>query len=69
MLAQMPRCPKDPTHDEFITSATVVEDWVVDREGHWIETVDGEGETVRGPDPENIWTCRACGADVEWVDR
>lgn len=57
------RCPKDPTHKEFVTVATVTEDWVVDDGGYFIEVArPSESQVVHGPDRHNIWTCHTCGA-------
>jgi len=41
----------------------VVEDWVVDEHGNFIESM-GAVETAHKPDPGNTWTCKACGAEA-----
>lgn len=56
-------CPNDPTHETFVTVAHVSEDWLVDRNGSFIESC-GTLETVADPDPGNLWTCRTCGAEA-----
>lgn len=58
-------CPTDPSHTTFITTAHVVEEWVVDGAGNFMETMPADGgalEVSHGPDPGNAWTCTACGA-------
>jgi hypothetical protein len=57
-------CLKDPTHDRFITVAHVMEEWVVDAEGEFVEkhlTL----ETTHGPDVDNLWECAVCGFDAK----
>jgi hypothetical protein len=56
-------CPTDPEHKEFITTAHVMEDWVVDEHGSWLSTMESI-QTDHGPDPDNTWYCRTCGADA-----
>lgn len=59
------RCPNNPEHDQFITVAHVTEDWVVDREGNFLEEAPAQDkQTVHGPTVGNTWTCRECGADA-----
>lgn len=60
-------CPDDPTHKRFVTVAHVVQDWVVDDEGHFIDEIETT-ETVHGPNPGNTWTCYECGAAAEVTD-
>jgi hypothetical protein len=57
-------CPKDPKHKTFITSVHIVEDWVVDEDGRFIES-KGYVETAHGPDRHNTWTCATCDADAK----
>lgn len=59
------RCPKDPAHKRFVTSAHVVEDWVVDENGDFLEKAGDAIEVAAGPDPGNTWTCHECGAEAE----
>jgi hypothetical protein len=59
-------CPKDPSHDQFVTVAHVTEDWVVDSEGDFIEVHEGnQGEVVAKPHPDNTWQCLLCGTEAE----
>jgi len=56
-------CHKDPTHKKFITTAHVMEEWLVNENGDWLETTQSL-QTSHGPDPGNIWTCAECGAQA-----
>lgn len=57
-------CPNNKKHKRFITVAHVSQDWIVDEKGNWLETVDECLETVANPCPDNIWTCKECGAEA-----
>jgi len=57
-------CPKNKKHKKFVTVAHVMEDWIVDENGEWIET-KGQVQTSFGPNPDNIWTCAECGATAK----
>jgi len=59
-------CPNDALHNQFITTAHVVEDWVVDAHGNFIESL-GAVETAHKPDQGNTWTCKVCGAEAKVV--
>lgn len=62
----MPRatCPTQPdTHRRFVTVAHVSEDWLVDRDGNFIEKV-ASLETVAAPQAGNVWACADCGAEA-----
>ena len=50
----------------FITVAHVTEDWLVDSDGNWLETIES-GEPVAEPNDDNSWTCRDCGKEAEIV--
>jgi len=58
------RCPENPKHDRFVTVAHIVEEWVVDEGGNWIETL-GSIETSVPPDSGNVWVCHICGETAE----
>lgn len=58
------RCPKNDDHGLFITSAHVLEEWKVDRDGHFVEMVESL-EVVHGPSRDNQWACAICGALAE----
>lgn len=55
------KCPRSPFHNEFITTAHEVHDWVVDGEGNFLEDL-GCSEVAAYPDVNNTWTCKICGA-------
>jgi len=57
-------CPNNPNHKRFITVAHVSEDWIVDEEGNWLETLQSL-ETVAKPNPGNSWTCAECKAEAK----
>lgn len=63
-------CPTSPEHKRFKTTAHVMEEWVVDERGNFIDLIAAL-ETVHGPDMGNTWTCTECGsyAKVERVPR
>lgn len=62
------RCPKSPDHKRFLTTAHVVEDWVVDENGDFLEKADEAIEVSAPPHPQNTWTCQECGAEAEVSD-
>lgn len=57
-------CPNNPAHDQFLTTAHVMEEWVVDRAGNYLDT-ETCMETTHGPDPDNLWICKSCGAEAK----
>lgn len=57
------RCPKNPKHKKFHTTAHVMQLWEVDEKGNFI-AVDQELQTDHGPDAGNIWTCVICGEEA-----
>ena len=57
-------CTKDPSHKLFMTVAHVMEDWVVDEQGTFLEN-KGCLQIDHGPDAGNTWTCAVCGADAK----
>lgn len=57
-------CPNNPEHKEFLTVATVLEEWKVDERGEWLETCQTL-DPVHRPDPGNVWTCCVCGEQAE----
>ncbi len=58
------RCPKNPSHKEFITVAHVTEYWRVDESGSFKDTTGESGEVTAPPSPLNLWTCYECGAEA-----
>jgi len=55
------KCPNNNNHNEFLTSAHVMEEWKVDANGDWIETIECI-QTVHEPNEDNTWECWVCGA-------
>lgn len=52
-------CPRDVSHKTFFTTATVMEEWLVNEFGDFIKsnaTIDVADE----PDVRNQWLCCAC---------
>lgn len=57
-------CPTSKRHKRFITTAHVMEEWLVEQDGTFIEVKESL-QTDHGPDPDNIWTCATCGAEAK----
>ncbi len=57
-------CSDDPSHDRFVTTAHVMQDWVVDEHGNFIRALSTL-ETTHGPDTGNLWTCLSCGTEAK----
>ena len=58
-------CPKDNTHDRFIATAHITEDWVVDGEGNFVElSTASDCQVVHAPDEDDYWECAICGAEA-----
>ena len=58
-------CTENPEHTQFVTTAHVMQEWIVDREGNFQGVSNEALETTHPPDPANIWTCSQCGAPAE----
>jgi len=56
-------CPKSPDHKTFLTTAHVVQEWVVDEHGDFVEMSGGYDEVIHGTDHNNTWTCATCGCN------
>jgi len=56
-------CPKCG-NETFYTSAHVVQEWLVDKNGEYLETSEDCLEVAADPDDDNIWTCAKCGAEA-----
>jgi len=59
-------CPKNPKHNKFITTAHVMQEWIVDKEGNFIKIAKGGSclEVTHKPDFDNLWTCQICGTEA-----
>lgn len=60
-MATKATCPRNGNHNRFITTAHVMQEWIVDASGNFLEEVTTL-EVVHGPDRGNQWTCAECGA-------
>lgn len=59
----MKRCPKCG-NDTFITTAHVVEEWLVDKYGKFLKVTQNCLEVTHDPDDEDTWMCSECGYDA-----
>ena len=57
------RCPNNEEHKRFYTVAHVMEEWIVDEHGEFIEIHCGI-QTTHKPDPQNTWVCVECDAEA-----
>lgn len=55
-------CPKCDCK-QFMTTAHVVQDWIVDENGNFIES-HATTEVIALPNNDNIWTCINCGEEA-----
>jgi hypothetical protein len=55
-------CPVNADHKEFLTGATIFQEWKVDRFGEFIAVTDDFTGVMSYPDPGNGWTCAECDA-------
>ena len=58
-------CPKNKEHDEFYTTAHVMQEWKVDSKGNFIEVAGDCLQITHGPDKGNIWLCAICDSVAE----
>ena len=57
-------CPKDPSHELFITGAVICQEWLVDSHGNFVEVIEECTDVFHQPNSENIWQCAMCGAEA-----
>jgi hypothetical protein len=58
-------CPKDNTHDRFIATAHVTEDWIIDSDGNYLElSAKSDCQVLHAPDEQDVWTCFICGTEA-----
>lgn len=60
----MKKCPKCG-HEEFIVSAHVVQDWLVDKYGTFEKEICACTDVAHFPDDDDLWTCDKCGYEAE----
>ena len=58
-------CLKNPEHKKFVATAHVMQEWVVDASGQFLEVQNESMEVVHGPDPGNYWHCAECSSDAK----
>lgn len=58
----MKRCPKCGG-TKFLVTAHVTQDWYVDENGEFLETVKECDQVAHYPDDEDIWICAQCDHD------
>ena len=56
----MKRCPKCGGK-KFIVSAHVIQEWIVDEKGNFLEVTDDCAEVTHEPDDYDLWMCDKCG--------
>lgn len=56
----MKKCPKCGG-TEFIVSAHVAQDWLVDENGNFLEVTEDCTDVVHQPDDGDVWQCDSCG--------
>ena len=61
-------CPKCKDHQHFITTAHVVQEWVVDAYGEFQEVNEDCIEVAADPCIENTWSCNECGSEAIMID-
>jgi succinate dehydrogenase/fumarate reductase-like Fe-S protein len=60
-------CPNNPDHKHFITTAAVMQTWMVDADGDFMAEISTD-ETLHKPNVGNTWTCNECGAEAKVTD-
>lgn len=68
-MALKATCPNNPEHKRFHATAHVLQEWIVDEAGEFLEMVE-DLEVTHWPCRGNVWSCDICGqeAKVEVVD-
>jgi len=52
----------------FDASAHVVQEWVVDENGSYLECSNACSEVTHSPDDDDIWSCTACGHNASGTE-
>lgn len=55
-------CPNNPEHKKFVTTGHIMQDWLVDEYGNWLDTVASCLQITHEANPDNVWTCLTCGS-------
>jgi ribosomal protein L37AE/L43A len=59
----MKRCPKCG-NNQFLVTAHVVQEWIVDEYGEFVEVTSECLEVAHFPDNEDLWQCSKCGYEA-----
>lgn len=62
------KCPYCGNKEKFVVSAHIIEDWVVDRHGEFIEVDKECVDVAHYPDDDDIWYCIECGEEAIVVE-
>jgi hypothetical protein len=57
-------CPKNKDHTRFSVTAHVVQEWIVDKDGDFVEVLKDCLEVTHRPDKEDRFVCTACGTEA-----
>ena len=61
-------CPVSPEHNRFLTTAHVMQEWVVDESGYFVDVSVECLEFSHGPDSDNVWQCYDCEHEGEYTE-
>lgn len=61
------KCPKNMDHKQFQATAHVMEEWLVDENGEFIEVLETGLEVIHWPTPEDLWFCNDCGEEAIFI--
>jgi len=56
-------CPKC-SGKKFSATAHVCQDWMVDKYGAFIETIENCSQVIHRPNDDDVWACLDCGYDA-----
>ena len=59
----MKKCPKCGG-ERFLATAHVTQEWIVDKDENFIESLDDCVDVTHKPDDEDLWECEKCGYAV-----
>ena len=61
------RCP-ECGHNVFTVTVQITQKWAVDADANYIATTVPCAEVTKGPDVNDVWTCRCCGHEFVPAD-
>lgn len=62
------KCPVNPLHDRFMATAHVTEDWILDKDGHFVEVDKSYTSiTTHYPTKKDVIICKICGSIAKAV--